>query len=96
MKEKRREEPGDTPIVDSSDDLCADEDKVGPVIVNPICPTFSKAESAVVMALIRSGWSTAVLGSRKGFELLARVEDEMKAAGAVDNELPPVRGQILA
>lgn len=83
MEEKVKiEEPGETRTTEVNQKI----------VVHPVCPTFTKAESAVVMALIRSGWSTAVLGSRKGFELLAAVEDKMNAAGAVANELPDIKG----
>lgn len=91
MKEELKEERGETRTVTSGYDPRTDADKVGQVVVEPVCVTFTKAESAVVMALIRAGWATAVLGSREGFELLARVEDEMRGAGAMENELPPAK-----
>lgn len=49
-----------------------------------VAALFTREEAGVVLSLIKSGWSSAVLGSRQGYELLASVEDKLVAAGATD------------
>lgn len=71
-----------------------DPNTSGEDLSGTVCPEFTKAESAVVLALVRQGWQS-ILGSRSGFELLASVEDKMKTAGAVENSLPSM-GQSRA
>lgn len=55
-----------------------------PVEVGIVNPFFTSEEAGVVLSLINSGWSSAVLGSRQGYELLASAEDKLVAAGALE------------
>ena len=67
-----------------------EEKPAEPVVFDKIgfvSPHFTKAESAIVMALIGLGWKSQI-GSRSGFQLLAAVEDKMTTAGAIENSIP--------
>lgn len=63
------------------------EQVLEPPIDGMVAPYFTREEAAVILSLIKSGWSSAVLGSRRGFELLASVEDKLTAAGAVETSI---------
>ncbi len=53
-----------------------------PVEVGIVHPFFTREEAGAVLSLIQSGWTSAVIGSRQGYELLASIEDKLVAAGA--------------
>ena len=56
--------------------------KTGQQDPQKIYAIFTMDEAALVLALIRRGWETAALGSRRGFDLMAAAEDELVKAGA--------------
>lgn len=58
-----------------------------PVDDGMVVPRFTAEEASLVLALITSGWQSAVLGSRHGYERLAAIEDKLLHAGAVPREV---------
>ena len=71
-----KEKPADQPVKEQT-----------PAEVGIVHPFFTPEEAGVILSLIKSGWSSAVLGSRQGYELLASVEDKLVAAGTVPREV---------